>query len=86
MDPSLDEVRQVIRDRVKQALGIELKSDDQHFFLEAGVDSLAFLNVVSALEKTYLVKFANDTLPDLATCSLLASGLVDLLAKKKAAG
>lgn len=81
----LDEVKARIRQKVQKALGIELTSDDQHFFLEAGVDSLAFLNVVQALEKEYLVKLRNDTLPDLATCTLLATAVVELVDQMKQA-
>ncbi len=78
----IDEVKREIRQRIKLALGVELATDDQNFFLEAGIDSLAFLNVVQALEKKYAVKFKNDELPDLANCSLLAAAIVQLLAKK----
>jgi acyl carrier protein len=82
----LDDVKRSIREKVKRALGVELSSDDQHFFLEASIDSLAFLNVVQALEKEYFIKFRNDTLPDLANCTLLATAVVDLVSKKKALG
>jgi len=78
----VDEVKQEIRDTIRLKLGVVLASDDQHFFSEAGVDSLAFLNVVQSLEKKYAVKFRNDTLPDLSNCNLLATALVDLLAQK----
>jgi acyl carrier protein len=82
----VDDVKREIQERIKQTLGVELTNDEQHFFLDAGIDSLAFLNVVQALEKKYVIKFNNDTLPDLANCSLLATALVDLVERKRAAG
>jgi acyl carrier protein len=83
---TVDEVKQNIREKFKRALGVDLKNDEQHFFVEAGVDSLAFLNLVKTLEKEYEIKFPNDMLPDLANCALLAAAVVDLASKKKALG
>jgi acyl carrier protein len=80
----VDEVKSEIRDRIRLALGVTLAGDEQHFFTEAGVDSLAFLNIVQWLESRYAVKFANATLPDLVTCNLLAAMVVELIAKKAA--
>jgi len=81
----LDEVKRDIRDRIKLALGVTLTQDEQDFFKEAGVDSLAFLNVVQGLERKYAIKFDNDILPDLSTCSRLAANVVELSAKRQAA-
>jgi acyl carrier protein len=79
----IEKVKESIRQKIKRALGVELSSDEQNFFLDAGVDSLAFLNVVQALEKEYLVKFKNDTLPDLSNCTLLAGAVVELVEKRE---
>jgi acyl carrier protein len=80
----LEQVKGEIRETIKQALGVEVSTDEQHFFMEAGIDSLAFLNVVQRLEKKFPVKFANETLPDLTNCTLMATALLDLLAKRQA--
>ena len=71
-----------IRDAIKRNLGVELTSDDQHFFAEAGLDSLAFLNVVQTIEKKYAIKFKNDALPDLTSCSRLTAAAARLLESK----
>lgn len=81
MSQSVD-LRQTIRETIKQYLGIDLANDDQHFFSEAGVDSLAFLNVVAAIERKYRIKFANEALPGYDTCSRLAAAAAELLERK----
>ncbi|WP_394834234.1 acyl carrier protein [Pendulispora rubella] len=78
----LADLSQTIRESIKLYLGVELASDDQHFFAEAGVDSLAFLNVVSAIERKYAIKFSNEALPDYDTCARLARAASDLLERK----
>jgi len=79
----LADLSQTIRDSIKRYLGVELASDDQHFFAEAMVDSLAFLNVVAAIERKYGIKFANDALPDYNTCARLAAAASELLDRKR---
>lgn len=83
MDP-IAEVKREIRERIRLALGVTLGTDEQHFFTEAGVDSLAFLNIVQWLEKKYEIRFVNDSLPELVTCNLLAAKVMELSAQGRA--
>jgi acyl carrier protein len=72
------EISQSIHKSIKQYLGVELRSDDEHIFAEAKVDSLAFLNVIASIERQYGVKFANDALPNYHTCAQLAAAVAEL--------
>lgn len=72
------EISQTIRKSIKQYLGVELESDEQHLFADAKVDSLAFLNVIASIERQYRVKFANDALPNYHTCGQLAAAVAEL--------
>jgi acyl carrier protein len=75
MNLALNEIKATVREVFLADLGIEIEQDEQNFFLELGVDSLAYLNVIARLEKLYAIKFANEALPDFQTCNLLAGAI-----------
>ena len=84
MNLALTEVKDTIKEVFLSDLGIEISQDEENFFFDLGVDSMAFLNVISRLEKKFAIKFANEELPGFQTCDILADAIKTAVLRKAA--
>lgn len=84
MSTALNGIKETIREVFLSDLGIEISNDEENFFFELGVDSMAYLNVISRLEKRFTIKFANEELPNFQTCNILTEAIEAAVLRKAA--
>lgn len=69
----INEINEIFRKNI----GIKLTKDDEHFFKELDVDSLAFLNIIWDTEKHYKIKFINEEIPNYYTRKRLVDAVIE---------
>jgi len=69
-------VLQSIHESFLKDLGLHIQDDEQDFFQSLHVDSLAFLNVIARLEKTYEIRFINEDIPSFNSSNALAESIL----------
>jgi acyl carrier protein len=67
---------QTIHEIFQADLGVAIPDNDSEFFEQLHVDSLAFLNAVARLEKTFGIRFVNEELPGLSSCNKLLAAIL----------
>lgn len=77
MNVQVDAVREFVAESFRDDLGIVLPSGEADFFEELGVDSLAYLNVISRVERRFGVHFELEVLPLLRTRDALAGAVLE---------
>ncbi len=81
MRPDKAEIILTVKDVFMGDLGVRIGDNDQDFFQELAVDSLAFLNAIARIEKIYHVRFVNEDVPLLSSCNKVAESILDCLEK-----
>lgn len=72
-----EQITEEINEIFQSKIGIIINDDNEHFFKELDVDSLAFLNLIWEIEKQYKIRFVNENIPNYYTRKILVNAVLE---------